>query len=51
MSKQLKTFILYSGLVLAFAAISWLNNGNKINILYILWGISPTIASSVNFFL
>jgi uncharacterized protein len=47
MSKQFKTFVLYSGLVLAFMAIDLLNNGNKFNILYILWGLSPTIAAII----
>jgi len=47
MSQQFKTFLLYSGLVLAFMAINWLNNGNQFNILYILWGLSPTIAAII----
>ena len=47
MSKQFKTFVLYSGFVLAFMAIDLLNNGNKFNILYILWGLSPTIAAII----
>jgi uncharacterized protein len=46
MSKQLKTFLLFSGLVLAFMAIN-LFNGNQFNILYILWGLSPTIAAII----
>jgi uncharacterized protein len=47
MSKQFKTFVLYSGLVLAFMAINLLNNGNQFNILYVLWGLSPTIAAII----
>jgi membrane protease YdiL (CAAX protease family) len=47
MSKQFKTFMLYSVLVLAFMAINLLNNGNQFNILYILWGLSPTIAATI----
>lgn len=46
MSKQFKTFVLYSGLVLVFMAIN-LFNGNQFNILYILWGLSPTIAAII----
>lgn len=46
MSKQLKTFLLFSGLVLAFMAIN-LFNGNQFNALYILWGLSPTIAAII----
>jgi uncharacterized protein len=44
MSKQFKTFLLYSGLVLALSAISWLYNANRLNI---LWGLSPTIAAII----
>jgi uncharacterized protein len=47
MSKQFKTFLLYSGLVLAFMAINLFNSGNQFNILYILWGLSPTIAAII----
>jgi hypothetical protein len=47
MSKQLKTLLIYSAFVLAFMAINLLNNGNQFNILYILWGLGPTIAAII----
>ena len=47
MSKPFKTFFLYSVLVLAFMGLDLLNNGNQFNILYILWGLSPTIAAII----
>jgi membrane protease YdiL (CAAX protease family) len=47
MSTPFKTFFLYSVLVLAFMAMDLLNNGNQFNVLYILWGLSPTIAAVI----
>jgi len=47
MSTPFKIFFLYSVLVLAFMGIDLLNNGNQFNILYILWGLSPTIAAVI----
>lgn len=45
MSKPVKTFLWYSVIVLSFMAINLLNTGNQFNLLYVLWGLSPTIAA------